>query len=56
MANFGKLPVQLRAGIDEPAQLMLFRLTTPVPEADLYGMSEKDTFQNQTDPIPRSRK
>jgi dCTP deaminase len=55
MANFGKLPVQLRAGIDEPAQLMFFRLTTPVAETDLYGMSERDTFQNQTDPIPRRR-
>ena len=49
MANFGKIAVELRAGTDEPAQLML-------PEADLYGASEKDTFQGQTDPIPHRRK
>ena len=55
MVNFGKVTVELRAGTDEPAQLMLFRLSTPVPEADLYGMSERDTFQGQTDPIPRRK-
>ena len=53
MANFGKIPVELRAGVDEPAQLMFFRLSTPVPETDLYGTGTNDTFQGQTDPIPR---
>lgn len=56
MANFGKIPVELRAGIDEPAQLMLFRLSTPVPETDLYGSSADDLFQGQTDPIPHHRR
>ena len=56
MANFGKIPVELRAGIDVPAQLMLFRLSTPVPETDLYGTSAGDLFQGQTDPIPRHRR
>jgi hypothetical protein len=55
MANFGKIPVELRAIVDEPAQLMLFQVSTPVPEADLYGISEKDTFQGQTEPIPRRK-
>ena len=55
MANFGKIPVELRAGIDEPAQLMLFRLSTPVPESDLYGTGAEDLFQGQTDPIPHHR-
>jgi deoxycytidine triphosphate deaminase len=55
MANFGKVPIELRAGIDEPAQLMFFRLSTPVPESDLYGTSTSDTFQGQTDPIPHRR-
>ncbi len=53
MANFGKIPVELRAGIDEPAQLMFFQLSTPIPETDLYGTGGHDTFQGQTDPIPR---
>lgn len=55
MANFGEIPVELRAGIDEPAQLMLFRLSTPVPESDLYGTSAEDLFQGQTDPIPHHK-
>lgn len=48
MANFGKVPVELRAVIDEPAQLMFFRLSTPVAETDLYGTGANDTFQGQT--------
>ena len=55
MANFGKVPIELRAGVDEPAQLMFFKLSTPVPESDLYGSSEKDTFQGQTSPIPHKK-
>lgn len=53
MANFGKIAVDLRAGIDQPAQLMLFRLSTPLDEQQLYGASGSDVFQYQTDPIPR---
>jgi len=52
MSNLGKIPVNLRAGIDRPAQLMLLKLSTPVAEDDLYGMSPDDTFQGQTTPIP----
>lgn len=55
MANFGKVPVELRAAIDEPAQLMFFRLSTPVPTGDLYGTGSNDAFQGQVDPIPRRR-
>jgi dCTP deaminase len=53
MANFGRLPVDLRAGVDAPAQLLLLRLSTPLSAADLYGARPGDTFQNQTEPIPR---
>lgn len=52
MANFGRVAVNLRAGIDMPAQLMFLRLTTPVPEEELYGTGAEDTFQGQTAPIP----
>jgi dCTP deaminase len=55
MANFGKVPVDLRAGIDQPAQLMLLQLTTPLGDAEAYGAGTADHFQNQTDPIPRRR-
>lgn len=55
MVNFGSIPVDLRAGIDRPAQLILLRLTTPLGEEDLYGRRADDTFQGQEDPIPRPR-
>jgi hypothetical protein len=53
MANFGRVPVDLRAEVDQPAQLMLFRISTPLGESELYGTSEEDRFQGQTEPIPR---
>ncbi len=53
MANFGTVPVELRAGVDEPAQLMLLRLTRPLDVADLYGAGAGDVFQYQADPLPR---
>jgi dCTP deaminase len=52
MFNFGKIPVELRAGIDKPAQLMLLRTTTPLKEQELYGHGEHDRFQGQDSPIP----
>jgi dCTP deaminase len=55
MANFGKVAVDLRAGVDVPAQLIFLRLSKPVPAADLYGTRKGDRFQHQTDPIPRSK-
>jgi dCTP deaminase len=56
MANFGKMPVNLRAGIDKPAQLLLAKITTPLEESELYGANPTDVFQHQTDVIPRPRK
>ena len=52
MANFGKVAVDLRAEMDEPAQLMLLRISTPLEIADAYGSGPKDTFQYQTETIP----
>jgi dCTP deaminase len=53
MVNFGRLPVDLRAEIDAPAQLMLLRLSTPLRPENLYGKRPGDTFQNQVEPLPR---
>ena len=55
MANFGEVPIQLRAGIDKPAQLILARITTELSGSDLYGESPEDLFQNQVGTVPRSR-
>ena len=53
MANFGRVPVELRAEVDEPAQLILMRLSTPLPAEETYGAGSGDVFQYQSDPIPR---
>ena len=52
MANFGQFKVQLRAGIDKPAQLLLAKITTPLESSELYGSNPTDIFQNQESPIP----
>ena len=56
MANFGRVPVDLRAGVDEPAQLMLLKVSSPLEEPDLYGKNPKDVFQHQMGTIPGSPK
>ncbi len=56
MANFGNVPVDLRASVDKPAQLILLKLSSPLETGDLYGARDGDIFQYQTDPIPRSRR
>jgi dCTP deaminase len=56
MFNFGKIPVELRAGIDKPAQLMLLQLSTPLKEQELYGHGDHDAFQHQTSPIPHKER
>lgn len=55
MFNFGKIPVELRAGVDKPAQLMLLEVTTPLKEQDLYGHGEHDRFQHQDSPLPQKK-
>ena len=55
MANFGNAPVELRARIDRPAQLLLAPVTTPLEESDQYGAHPTDVFQYQTSTIPRAR-
>ena len=56
MANFGQLPVKLRAGVDKPAQLLLAQISKPLKMSELYGTDPTDLFQNQKSPIPRKRK
>ena len=56
IANMGPATVQLVAEEDEPAQLMLIRLTEPLGDADVYGADAEDIFQYQSDPIPREKR
>ncbi len=57
IANMGRVSVELKAEEDLPAQLMFFRVSTPLEETELYGADEADIFQYQSDPIPhRTRK
>ena len=53
ISNMGPAKVQLVAEQDEPAQLMLIKLTDPLSDADVYGAGASDIFQYQSDPIPR---
>lgn len=55
MFNFGKIPVELRAGVDKPAQLMLLEITTALKKQELYGHGEHDRFQHQDSPIPQKK-
>ena len=55
MANFGRVAVDLRAGIDRPAQLILLKISTPLQDSEIYGTGKQDSFQYQTDPIPHRR-
>ena len=52
MMNFGKFTVQLRAGIDQPAQLLLAEVTNPLKDDEVYGTGPEDRFQGQRSPIP----
>jgi dCTP deaminase len=56
MFNFSSVPVDLRAGIDRPAQLMLLRISTPLDAGEVYGADSNDLFQGQEAPLPRIRK
>ena len=52
IANIGPKSVRLEAENDEPAQLILMKVSTPLGIGDTYGKAEGDTFQLQSDPIP----
>lgn len=52
IANMGRVSVELRAEEDLPAQLMFFRVSSPLPKDKLYGTGDDDIFQYQSDPIP----
>lgn len=53
MTNHGKVPVELSAGQDAPAQLIFMELKQPLSPSDLYGTGPRDTFQFQDAPLPR---
>jgi hypothetical protein len=55
MANFGKVAVELRAGVDKPARLMLLKVTTLLEQTELCGTGKDDRFQGQTAPIAHKR-
>ena len=52
MYNHGELSIVLRAGIDAPAQLILFKVSSPLKDEHLYGADAGDVFQYQTTPTP----
>lgn len=55
MANFGNIPVTLRSCLDQPAQLILAGISSPLGTGEEYGAKTTDVFQYQEDPVPRAR-
>ena len=55
IANFGKLPVTLRAGVDSPAQLILAQISSPLGPSEQYGSQSTDIYQNQESPLPEPK-
>lgn len=53
MVNLSPWTIELRAGIDRPAQLILMDIDPPLSSG--YGSSDQDIFQYQTDPVQRRR-
>jgi dCTP deaminase len=53
MANLGPYRICLRAGTDKPCQLILFKTTSNVAKADLYGSKSTHRYQFQDSPIPK---
>ena len=51
MTNDGANPIELVAGEDAPAQLLLIRLSTPLESSDVYGSDPSDIFQNPSTPV-----
>lgn len=56
LANFGKIPITLRAGQDRPAQLLLSTISKELPPSEAYGSKATDRFQGQKTPRPKKRK
>jgi dCTP deaminase len=56
MFNFRNVTVELRAGVDRPAQLMLLRISTPLHATEMYGARAEDVFQGQEAPLPPRRR
>ena len=52
MTNHGKVPVELVAGQDAPAQLILMRLTKALSDTDIYGAGSGEIFKGQDAPLP----
>jgi len=54
--NYGPLTIELRAGIDDPCQLMLIQVSRPLTDQEKYGSDPADLFAGQTEPIPLKKK
>lgn len=56
IANHGGAPIELRAGVDRLAQLILCKISRPLKKNELYGAASWHVFQGQTRPIPRGKR
>jgi len=51
--NSGPLTIELTPLLDMPCQLTFFQLTSELAKESAYGSRATDTFQNQTDTLPK---
>jgi len=56
LTNHSKMAVKLIAGVDQPCQLILLNLSSPLKLEELYGSSPADLFANQTHPTGKKKK
>lgn len=56
LTNHSKIALELVAGEDQPCQLILVKLSTPLKRNEVYGASAEDLFAGQTKPVPNKKK
>lgn len=54
--NLSEVAYELKPEEDQPCQLMLFKLSTPLEEEESYGGLPGDFFASYSTPVPRRKK
>ncbi len=52
LTNHSNMALELKAGLDQPCQLILVKLSTPLEPEEMYGSLPGDSFAAQSKPIP----
>ncbi len=55
LANHSNMAVIFEAGVEQPCQLILVKLSKPLKPEEMYGSLPGDFFANQSKPIPTKK-